>query len=286
MKNIYGLLLLSSFLLSLGCVKRPQLELSQLGLVSFKHTGTEATCLNCHTADRPAAINGVNHFNNEDCLYCHVAGSTWTNHNYHTKYPNPTSCNQCHEKDRKPPASGVPHGNGGDCVSCHTVGANWASSGSPHNPEPSECASCHAVDRPAPVNGYPHYNGNDCKTCHVAGGAWASYKLYAHSPVPTSCNSCHEVERPALSNHPSQNNSSVTLKTHYVSKDCYSCHKPPAGGTRAFSFVHTNANSSKINFCLPCHYTKGWDKHSNNPSYFTGDGLCFNCHNKGKSWAE
>jgi hypothetical protein len=192
---------------------------------------------------------------------------------------------QVHAQDRKAPVLGVVHGNNSDCVGCHSVGTNWATSGgSPHNPTPSTCSTCHAVDRPAPVNGQPHYNGNDCATCHVAGGVWANYKLYSHTPVTTNCNSCHENNRPALSRHPSQNNAAVTDKRHYAAKDCSTCHKTPVG-TRVFSFVHTNSAGGRINFCLPCHYTKGWSEHGGSGrGNFSGDGNCYSCHNRGKSW--
>lgn len=278
-----------SFCLALGIVltacdiKQPKVEASYAS-VAFKHTGTEVTCLTCHVDQRPAAVNSYTHYDNADCKFCHYAGGKWTDHDYHTQNGAPATCSNCHEKDRKAPSAGVAHGSGGDCVQCHTVGTNWATGASPHNPTPTSCTSCHTSDRPAPVNGQAHYNDQDCVSCHVAGGVWANYKLYSHTPATATCNQCHENNRPALSAHPSQNNSAVTDKRHYVAKDCASCHKTPTTN-RAFTFVHTTYGGSKINFCLPCHYTKGWSKHGNTqPSYFTGDGTCYSCHNKGKSW--
>lgn len=285
-KNFFYFLCLSGFLLWLqACdIKQPKVEASYAS-VSFKHTGTETTCLTCHTDQRPAAVNSFSHYDNADCKYCHTAGGKWTDHNFHSNNGTPTKCSNCHEKDRKAAVAGVPHGSGGDCVSCHSVGSNWATGASPHNPTPTSCTSCHASNRPAPVNGYAHYNGDDCVTCHVPGGVWANYKLYSHTPVSATCNQCHSNDRPALSKHPSQNDPAVTDKRHYVAKDCTICHKPPTT-TRVFSFVHTNSTGGKINFCLPCHYTKGWDKHgSTHSSYFTGDGTCYSCHNRGKTWS-
>ncbi len=282
MKNIF--FLLSVVFVFWGCdIKKPTVEAS-FATVGFRHTGTETTCVTCHLQNRPAAINGFSHYNNNDCVSCHIAGGLWTTHTFHAQNSNPVSCSSCHEKDRKAAVLGVPHGNGDDCVGCHTVSNSWATGASPHNPLPTSCTSCHTADRPAPVNGQPHYNNGDCVTCHVAGGLWASYKLYGHTPLPTSCNQCHENKRPALSNHPSQNTAAVTDKRHYVTKDCYACHKTPTTTPRLFKFAHTNAANAKIGFCLPCHYNKGWTKHSGSPSYFVGDGTCFNCHNQGKSW--
>lgn len=267
-----------------GCdVQQPKVE-AKYARASFKHSSTETTCLNCHTADRPAAVNSFTHYNNNDCILCHVAGSLWTDHAFHAKNATPTACATCHEKDRKPPAGGVAHGSGADCVGCHSVGSSWATGSSPHSPAPTSCNSCHESNRPAPVNGLAHYNGADCVNCHVAGGIWANYKLYSHTPVSSTCNQCHTNDRPALSAHPSQNDPAVTNKQHYVSKDCASCHKTPTTN-RIFSFMHTNYQGSKINFCLPCHYTKGWNEHGGSGSVsFSGDGNCYNCHNKGKSW--
>ncbi|HPI39456.1 MAG TPA: cytochrome c3 family protein [Pseudobdellovibrionaceae bacterium] len=282
-KFIFITILLVSIL---GCdIEQPRVE-SLFASAAFKHTGTETTCLSCHASQVPAAVNSFAHYNNADCISCHYAGMKWTDHDFHSRNSNPSTCTACHEKDRKAPVSGTPHGSGGDCVSCHSVATNWAVGSSPHNPTPTTCTSCHVNDKPAAVNGLPHYDGEDCVTCHVAGGLWAAYKLYGHTPISATCSQCHENERPALSNHPSQNNAAVTDKRHYVVKDCSTCHKTPTT-SRVFNFVHTNSANSKISFCLPCHYTKGWSKHgSKNPSYFTGDGTCYNCHNKGKSWGQ
>lgn len=264
-------------------VKQPTVE-AAYAMVSFRHTGTETTCLTCHTGDRPAPVNSVTHYNNGDCISCHVAGTLWSNHSFHSHNTTPTACTSCHEKDRKAPVNGAIHGNGADCVGCHTVASNWATGSSPHNPTPTSCNQCHTNDRPAPVNGIVHYNGEDCVTCHVPGGIWANYKLYSHTPVSTSCNQCHENKRPALSAHPSQDDPAVTDKRHYVSKDCATCHKTPTTN-RIFTFGHTNYKGSKISFCLPCHYTKGWKEHGGSGSAsFSGDGNCYNCHNKGRSW--
>ncbi len=281
---IFYLIPLFNIILIVGCdIQQPKVEVS-FASVSFKHSGVETTCLSCHATDAPAAVNSFTHYNNNDCKMCHYAGQKWTDHNFHSQNSTPTTCTTCHEKDRKSPVSGVTHGSGGDCVSCHTIGANWAVGASPHNPTPTSCLNCHTSDRPASVNGYEHYNGNDCVGCHIPGGVWANYKTYSHTPTTANCNQCHENHRPALSDHPSQNDSKVTDKRHYVSKDCSTCHKTPTT-TRVFSFLHTNYLSSKINFCLPCHYSKGWEKHgSTHPTYFTGDGTCYNCHNLGKSW--
>lgn len=269
--------------LGLGCgVSRPQVEDRAFALTTFQHAGGITTCLSCHTADRPLPINGFVHYNNEDCSQCHVPGGLWTQHSF-PHAPTPVSCAQCHEKDRKAPVAGVTHGNGSDCVGCHTPATTWATGASfSHNPMPTACATCHESKRPAPVGGFAHYNNQDCVGCHTP-TTWANYKLYPHSPVPVNCASCHENKRPASSTHPSINNAAVTDKSHFATKDCYLCHLPAAGANRVFSFSHSNAVGTNINFCLPCHYTQGKNKHGS-ANYFTGDGLCYNCHKTKRSW--
>lgn len=194
-----------------------------------------------------------------------------------------TTCLSCHTADRPLPINGFAHYNNEDCSQCHVPGGLWTQHSFPHAPTPVSCAQCHEKDRKAPVAGVPHGNGSDCVGCHTPGTTWATGTSFSHNPMPTACATCHESKRPASSTHPSINNPAVTDKSHFATKDCYLCHLPAAGANRVFSFSHSNAVGTNINFCLPCHYTQGKNKHGS-ANYFTGDGLCYNCHKTKRSW--
>jgi hypothetical protein len=106
---------------------------------AYSHTIGLTSCTNCHSANRPAPVNGFVHYANNDCVSCHHPGST-NNTNGFTQaqiesafltayaYTHPTtltSCASCHEKNRPSAATG--HVQGADCVSCHHTNDTWTS---------------------------------------------------------------------------------------------------------------------------------------------------------------
>jgi hypothetical protein len=94
------------------------------------------SCLNCHTPNEPAPVNGFVHYANSDCVMCHSPNGNNTNGltldqiesafitSYAYTHPTGlTSCEGCHEKDRY----NAQHNPGQDCVSCHGTNNTWTS---------------------------------------------------------------------------------------------------------------------------------------------------------------
>jgi hypothetical protein len=320
LRSLYPLLVLSaatllSFTLE-GCgIERPGVKDASRMFASFKHSGTEASCVACHEAQRPIPVANVAHGNGGDCVECHQAGVGWLagvtafNHS-----PLPTSCSACHVSKRPTVLihsfSHAIHGTG-DCVSCHTAnpanaGITWAGGVYDHRDARglmvSSCTECHAQRRPtALVNGFNHQTASvlaqDCATCHRNPGVnWAGGQ-FTHSPVPTSCNSCHAGSRPApttLLPAGGVANLFVHSARFQGDGDCATCHlaKPAnlgvtfAGGT----FNHQELNSATgslqgVTTCTTCHEVQRPTNHAT--LGYTGD--CVSCHNTasyvGVSWA-
>ncbi len=258
----------------------------------YSHQPAPATCVSCHAADRPAStVNGFSHTQSGtgECASCHTyPGVKWTSGTY-SHSPTPASCNSCHSSTRPTTTSNrfshTQYGTG-DCVSCHTqnVGTNWTGGNYNHAPAPASCNLCHSGDRPAAVvNGFSHatYGTGDCVSCHTnLGTTWAG-GMFSHAPTPSACNSCHETQRPSTHAYPNM----AAGTGHYTAKDCYACHRPKMTGITTFVYGHSNAVNTNIRFCLPCHLSQGQTKHSGSSSVsFAGDGNCYNCHTKKRSW--
>lgn len=186
---------------------------------------------------------------------------------------------------------------------------------------PTSCANCHYKEMPnASYTGYNHVslvsttgavtlpNGSkltmDCKSCHTSNwgvnwtGATGGSPHPTNSPFPTSCNSCHTSERPTTMTVKTSSGwttptsftyfDNFTITGHYTSKDCYACHRPKTNTITTFNFDHSNAQGTKITFCMPCHYRDGQNAHGTTSTRITTnnhDGNCYNCHTTKKSWA-
>lgn len=238
------------------------------------------------------------HFDTVDCFSCHnPKSSTLTVFKFdHNANGVPrTSCLPCHEAKRPTTViNNFSHSiaGTGDCISCHKQpGVTWAGGSYNHDPKPSTCASCHESKRPTSLIGkFSHTNAGECATCHkTPGDSWKG-ATFNHSPAPSSCTTCHGGARPASASPPSGQSFPTPAGQpvgHYTGKDCYSCHVAYNGGTvTSFRFDHRNAVSANISFCLPCHYTDGAKKHgtTNSKYSFTGDGNCYSCHTKRRSF--
>lgn len=124
-------LILASLLCFNNCVQRPQSEESTVSSSShFQHADKMTSCLVCHIPDRPTPTLGYVHYNNQDCVTCHVP-TTWSDHSWHFHNPAQPTCIQCHHKDQPPSPQGLAHYNNQDCLLCHqaalTPGITWAS---------------------------------------------------------------------------------------------------------------------------------------------------------------
>jgi hypothetical protein len=266
---------------------------------NYSHQPTPTQCSSCHANERPIGLVGTPPFNHAnggmgDCVSCHKnPGVSWTGGSFsHT--PAPTQCLSCHAGKRPVGLIGNPpfnHANGGmgDCVSCHkNPGNSWAGGTYNHLPVPTQCLSCHVSDRPTGLVGNPafnHANGGlgDCVSCHKKPGVSWTGGLMSHSPVPASCATCHSGQRPAIGRLP---NNGGTLVTHYTPKDCFACHLPQSTTVVDFKFSHSDAKNVQIKFCLPCHLREGQAKHGRDTKVIlTGDGNCFNCHTRKKSFS-
>jgi hypothetical protein len=143
-----------------------------------------ATCLPCHTGQRPVGSVGTPAFDHAnggtgDCVSCHTQlGVTWSGGTYNHS-PAPTSCLGCHSAKMPSAATVTPSGatrdqfyhsatyvGTGECVSCHTsvaanLGVRWSGGFFGHSPKPSACSTCHEGNRPG-----GHHTGQDCVSCH------------------------------------------------------------------------------------------------------------------------
>ncbi|MEO8444167.1 MAG: hypothetical protein ABI567_04065, partial [Gammaproteobacteria bacterium] len=230
---------------------------------TFTHSPTPASCLDCHSTARPAAL--VNQMLHSyagvgDCVDCHTvgAGVTWTGGTY-AHEPNPASCAECHSAQRPTTiVNGFSHdaGGSGDCSGCHhSPGIRWSDGFFSHSPAPAKCIDCHAGTRPNGPVGTPPFNHavagtGDCKSCHLVFSAtqtdWTGGS-FSHSPAPTNCIDCHLGIRPV-----GPVGTPAFDHANGGTGDCVSCHLPKSttqtdwsGGT----FSHSPAPAS----CKDCH---------------------------------
>lgn len=306
------------------------------------HTVSQSECASCHGSGGvrdSIALLKPSHFDigGEDCLKCHQATKesgfqNWKNGNAHSA--SLTSCSGCHGagKDQDSIAAFKPDhfsiGNQ-DCYQCHSSAKdngykNWLGGTFSHSPTQAECASCHGVgqsnDHIAKFKP-DHFSigGKDCLECHLAtrNGGYKNWSggLYVHSTGDISgksCASCHDTNskpRPSIGKWMKQDPNAGT--THYGKFDCYFCHKTTNswGDWNSTGTSHMMAGGGKIEFCLPCHYSKKdptsdpngnttsrISKHSSQTSWFTPPiydinavgnhpgangklGKCYSCHN-------
>lgn len=203
-----------------------------------------------------------------------------------------SSCSACHESLRPSPD----HGGGGDCVNCHMTN-DWSlvSNFDHSSVDTSECATCHEDDRPDADHG----GGKDCVACHTP-VLWENPVNFTHSPVPNQCVTCHRVERPNTGNRMRRDPNLNNNDSHYGDDkvDCRLCHMAKdVRGTNSYDFDHYQADGTKMQVCLPCHYDRGIREHgNNNPTWFQPPiydlangqlGNCYDCHDvRRKSFAE
>lgn len=301
----------------------------------FSHNPEPATCKTCHAdgASRDSFPVGHITVGTLDCKACHQATLTnytsWAgaifNHN-----PVPATCGSCHSDgapyDRFPPVHVPTSGN--DCVTCHSSSiaggfANWQNGQYSHSPAPSSCASCHSpggLHNSLPTDHFAT-NGVDCKSCHVnsVNNGYADWfgGIFSHTTTiinQKNCNSCHNTNRPTIGKLMAQDPALTVNKGHYGQFDCYYCHKT----TNQFkdwnssATSHYNASGTKVESCLPCHYSRKSPSfnqtgstrispHTSTTSYFTPPiydinavgnapgangklGKCFSCHTKRRSF--
>lgn len=247
---------------------------------SFSHMdafgGVLRTCLPCHEARRKS----IDHYAGKDCALCHIDPSKpWASASgspHPQNQPTLVSCVGCHEAGRPAttlfPAPGVRtngHFPATDCFSCHlpktaTV-VKFVFDHQASGQTLPFCIPCHEAKRPTVP---AHHVGIDCAQCHSSLSSWLG-ATYTHTQQETSCNSCHESGRPQ--------------PNHYVTKDCAACHISAGGSIVKFVFGHSNSLNQDITFCLPCHLSDGQKEHKSSSSVsFSGDGNCYNCHNKAR----
>ncbi|OFZ23029.1 MAG: hypothetical protein A2X94_12990 [Bdellovibrionales bacterium GWB1_55_8] len=246
----------------------------------------QVSCLPCHETSRPAPA----HFVGNDCVSCHMdptkAWAETVPSPHPANSPALAQCLSCHEKDRPlktlfPATSTALNGHFGtsECLNCHEP--RTAENGvfifdhQANGIVRTTCLPCHEQQKPVgEVNKFNHnpYGSGDCVSCHKQPGTTWAGGIYTHAPVPTSCNACHESTRPT---------------GHYAAKDCSSCHVSASATVSRFTFGHTDSANRNISFCLPCHTSDGQKEHRNDSKVsLTGDGNCYNCHNKKKkSWS-
>ena len=308
----------------------------------FTHSASIATCATCHADGKPKDSFPAVHIATQglDCKSCHQATlATFTNwkNGIFNHNPTPANCGTCHATGAAhnsfptPSTLHVPVAAGTDCKSCHMASvtgsyANWKNGQYPHNPEPSSCSTCHStggLHNSFPATGHLATNGADCKTCHIASvnGGYANWTggTFAHSTTliaQKNCMTCHSSDRPSTGRLMRQDPNITSNASHYGQFDCYYCHKTTLAWKdwNSSSTNHYNAAGTKIESCLPCHYSKkspAFDgigtarvsPHTNDASKFTlytitspaGTaagasgmlGRCYACHNKGRrSWSQ
>lgn len=194
-----------------------------------------------------------------------------------------SGCVDCHEVDRPTmtrlhgaTSDTAGHFETTDCLSCHDgKDDSHLKFVFAHFPilnlqGQTSCSLCHEAARPTTG----HYANQDCVDCHRdQGGSWTTTSPHPTNTSLTSCNNCHQTARPKGG--------------HYVTKDCASCHRPKSQTLSSFLFSHSNYANQNIQFCLPCHYQKGLSEHKSSSSVkFTGDGNCYNCHKKRRSFED
>ena len=207
-------------------------------------------------------------------------------------------CMGCHEKDRPLESEGKIHGGGADCYTCHVYDKKlkWNKQiNFDHSLYTADCDGCHEKDRPARDD---HPNVGDCVQCH-AYPSWAAGENFVHSLELQSCQNCHNKDRPqsGAESYPNvgkptnfdENDPKAPGSSHYLGKDCISCHLIPDQSKTAFEFSHSEP---KLEFCLPCHFSAGNTKHfsdsqANPDSYKLEDfGNCSNCHKNSDAKAD
>lgn len=253
-------------------------------LLDYAHKG-EKTCGQCHEPKRPAK----DHVKSMDCVQCHT-NPDWSKTGTFDHVPHPKECLVCH-KDKQPSPT---HYGGADCMGCHKYN-KWNEKNSSYNhfTGTDACTKCHADDRPA----LPHDQTQDCKSCH----SFSDWKTtsYTHAAGLKECaESCHARPTEVYSRaYPKQGppegydaaDTDYDGYGHLYGKNCGECHISPGDGVNTWGFDHSKP---KLNFCLPCHYNQGEQKHGtgNNSYDFTKFGNCVNCHknydkNVTRSWS-
>ena len=199
------------------------------------------------------------------------------------------------------------------CSQCHQVDKTWqeAVGTTAHTPTQNQCGSCHGKGQSSDhitkfKPNHFDFGVRDCFECHqstrdLGYQNWTG-GVYLHTAANVSdrnCNSCHETDRPS-----SGQRMQGTGSSHYGKFDCYSCHSTDQqfGDWGSSSTRHKIATGAKVQFCLPCHYNKGQDKHrKSHPDWFqppTFDiaavgviptksaplGSCNDCHTSTNNW--
>lgn len=242
-------------------------------------------------------------------------------------------CNSCHADGAPRDSFPANHQNIGskDCFECHQAAINngftsWGGGKFEHTQaiiDAKNCQSCHGDGQSKdsfPAN-HIATNGQDCSSCHQSSinngfTSWAGGRFTHSSTIinAKNCNSCHESDRPKTGAYMSQDENLSVNHSHYGKFDCYFCH----GTNNSFrdwnssNTNHYNAAGSKIQHCLPCHYSRERpqanqasngkiSEHRNNSSYFTAPvydinavgnqpnssgklGNCYRCHSSRRNF--
>ncbi|MCB0367176.1 MAG: hypothetical protein KDD68_17380, partial [Bdellovibrionales bacterium] len=181
-----------------------------------------------------------------------------------------------------------------DCYACHKSTTTWQGATYNHVPMPTSCNSCHGDGKSNDAFPPTHFSigTQDCYACHRDVSNWRN-ATFNHTPTPQSCNSCHANDRPNTGNRMTKD-PNLSNNSHYGATDCFACHWNKDRGGTPWQFKHQEADGSKMQHCLPCHYDKGIKEHGNRPSWFQSPiynfsngqlGNCYDCHNRGKSWS-
>ncbi len=235
-------------------LEKPKVTDPSKANTTFKHSGFETSCVECHEKDRPAPVNGLPHGNNGDCVSCHRPSDTWKgsilasagfSHN-----PAPTTCISCHINKRPSTIiNGFDHSIAGmgDCVSCHhSGGVTWADGAFAHSPRPVSCAGCHEGQRPTNNTGWVGYTPTkpfdftkhggtmDCNSCHSSTNQYTLMSNwtggnFVHNSSVTSCTECHSSSQWPSTNGPfiDANGTNVASFNHATqgTGDCIGCHQ-------------------------------------------------------------
>jgi hypothetical protein len=244
---------------------------------SFDHNPAPTTCIDCHLAQRPAAVTdtGFDHANNGtgDCVDCHQdPGVTWKGASGldHSTLAPGTRCDSCHAPQR--PAAAIDVAWPGhpadpnqflhsvvattDCKTCHLdPGVAWLPGVYSHSPNPGQCTVCHVNQRPIGPAGSPIFDHalgglGDCVGCHAVRSPtktdWTGGN-FTHTNAITACATCHAYQRPTglVGTPPFDHSISGT-------GDCKSCHAMKSATQTDWtggSFDHI----PKPTTCASCH---------------------------------